>query len=146
MEYGDQIGLEDTNEEYAAFVEKFKPRKTTDDCYTPPAVMEVINAWVAKEYGRDPAGFVRPFWPGANYKREEYPEGCTVVDNPPFSIISEICDWYTVRKIGFFLFAPGLTCMGLLNRREKDIAVIWAGGGYHVREWRERQHIVRDEP
>ena len=24
-------------EDYEAFVEKFKPKKTTDDCYTPPA-------------------------------------------------------------------------------------------------------------
>lgn len=30
-----QIRLEDINEEYAAFVDKFKPKKTTDDCYTP---------------------------------------------------------------------------------------------------------------
>lgn len=24
------------NKEYETFVEKFKPKKTTDDCYTPP--------------------------------------------------------------------------------------------------------------
>ena len=25
------------NQNYDEFIEKFKPRKTTDDCYTPPA-------------------------------------------------------------------------------------------------------------
>lgn len=26
--------------EYEGFVDKFKPKKTTDDCYTPPAVYQ----------------------------------------------------------------------------------------------------------
>lgn len=30
----DQITMFDDNPEYAAFVEKFKPKKITDDCYT----------------------------------------------------------------------------------------------------------------
>ena len=29
--------------DYAGFVEKFKPKKTTDDCYTPPAVYEAAR-------------------------------------------------------------------------------------------------------
>ena len=29
-------------DEYEQFVEKFKPKKTTDDCYTPPEIYEVI--------------------------------------------------------------------------------------------------------
>lgn len=28
-----------TIDDYGAFVEKFKPKKTTDDCYTPPQCM-----------------------------------------------------------------------------------------------------------
>jgi len=35
-----------------------------------------------------------------------------VVDNPPFSIMKEIVDWYTGKGIRFFLFAP---CMALFN-------------------------------
>ena len=27
------------NETYEEFVEKFKPKKTTDDCYTPPEII-----------------------------------------------------------------------------------------------------------
>lgn len=100
-------GWED--EEYKAFVEKFKAKKTTDDCYTPSAVYEAVAAWVAAEYGRDPSRFVRPFWPGADYTRTEYPDGCTVVDNPPFSILAKIIAFYASRGIPFFLFAPALT-------------------------------------
>ena len=33
-----QSTFEETNEDYKAFVEKFKPKKTTDDCYTPAIV------------------------------------------------------------------------------------------------------------
>ena len=28
-----------TIDDYGSFVEKFKPKKTTDDCYTPPQCM-----------------------------------------------------------------------------------------------------------
>lgn len=32
-----QMGIrQQTIDDYGAFVEKFKPKKTTDDCYTPP--------------------------------------------------------------------------------------------------------------
>ena len=47
-----------------------------------------------------------PFYPGGDYEREEYPQGCTVVDNPPFSILSKIVKHYQERGVGFFLFAP----------------------------------------
>ena len=96
-------------EKYASFVDKFKPKLTTDDCYTPARVYEAVAAWVAAEYGRDPATFVRPFWPGAEYQTAEYPEGCTVVDNPPFSLFAQIMRWYQARGIAFFLFGPSLT-------------------------------------
>lgn len=49
------------------------------------------------------------FGPGGDYKDEAYPEGCTVVDNPPFSILAEIQKFYLDRNIKFFLFAPELT-------------------------------------
>lgn len=29
--------------EYEAFVDKFKPKKTTDDCYTPPDVYDTVG-------------------------------------------------------------------------------------------------------
>lgn len=96
---------------YDEFVEKFKPKLTTDDCATPPLVYNAILGWVCKEYGVEPAQVVRPFWPGQDYTAAEYPEGCVVVDNPPFSILSKICAWYLDRGIKFFLFAPSLTAL-----------------------------------
>ena len=99
-------------ETYEQFVEKFKPKKTTDDCYTPPLVYEAVKGWACREYGIDPARVVRPFWPGGDYERFEYQEGCAVIDNPPFSILSAICVFYIDRDVPFFLFAPSLTCLG----------------------------------
>lgn len=96
---------------YEDFVEKFKPKKTTDDCMTPPAVYDAILEWVCNEYGVKKENVVRPFWPGADYQKTEYPEGCVVVDNPPFSILSKICKWYLDKDIKFFLFAPSLTAL-----------------------------------
>lgn len=96
---------------YEEFVEKFKPKKTTDDCFTPPLVYDAVLEWVVKEYGIDAEHVVRPFWPGKNYQAQEYPENCVVVDNPPFSILSKICEYYLDRGILFFLFAPSLTAL-----------------------------------
>ena len=98
-------------ESYEEFVEKFKPKKTTDDCYTPPSVYVVIRDWACKEYGIDPAKIVRPFYPGGDYETFDYPKGAVVLDNPPFSILSRICGFYLDRGIPFFLFAPSLTAL-----------------------------------
>ena len=95
--------------EYIAFVNKFKPKRTTDECYTPPAVYEVVKDWACNEYGIDPAKIVRPFYPGGDYERYDYSGGVVVLDNPPFSMLSNICAFYLDRGIPFFLFAPSLT-------------------------------------
>ena len=94
---------------YEEFVEKFKPKRTTDDCFTPPLIYDTVRDWACAEYGIDPDSIVRPFWPGGDYERFDYPDGCVVLDNPPFSILSKICAYYLERNIPFFLFAPGLT-------------------------------------
>ena len=105
----EQLEIFQDNAEYDAFVEKFKPKKTTDDCYTPPLVYDAIRDWACAEYEIDPQTIVRPFYPGGDYENFKYPEGCTVLDNPPFSILTKICKFYLDRKIRFFLFAPSLT-------------------------------------
>ena len=94
---------------YEEFVEKFKPKKTTDDCYTPPEIYEVIKDWACKRYGIRPENIIRPFYPGGDYQNAEYPKDCVVLDNPPFSILTKICEFYLDRGIKFFLFAPSLT-------------------------------------
>lgn len=105
-------------ESYEEFVEKFKPKKTTDDCYTPPAIYEAVKDWAVKEYGIDPDRIVRPFYPGGDYERFEYPKDCVVLDNPPFSILSKILRFYDERSIAYFLFAPTLTIFsGAKNTR-----------------------------
>ena len=103
--------------DYDGFVEKFKPRKTTDDCYTPPEVMEVVNSYVERRWGIDRSRFVRPFWPGGDYEHTDYPDGCVVVDNPPFSMLANIKRFYLARGIPFFLFCPSLTAFSGFDER-----------------------------
>lgn len=104
-------------ESYEEFVKKHKPKKTTDDCYTPEAVYACIRDYVDEHafplVGRE---VIRPFYPGGDYEHAEYPDNCIVLDNPPFSIISEIIDFYLARGIRFFLFGPQLTLFNYLNR------------------------------
>ena len=98
-------------DDYKGFVNKFKPKKTTDDCYTPAIVYDAIAAWVVKEYGVSKSNFVRPFYPGYDYTAFDY-AGKIVVDNPPFSILGEIIKFYIKEGVKFFLFAPALTSLG----------------------------------
>ena len=100
----------DEDDEYQQFVDKFKPKKTTDDCYTPPEIYDVIADWVNEKYGVSRDDMVRPFYPGGDFESFNYPEGCCVVDNPPFSILAKIKQFYLDRGIPFFIFAPTLTC------------------------------------
>ena len=106
-----QLSLFDENQAYENFVDKFKPKKTTDDCYTPPYVYDVIRDWACQRYGKNPEDIIRPFYPGGDYESEDYPEGCFILDNPPFSILSTIIEFYAVRKVDFFLFCPTLTAL-----------------------------------
>lgn len=46
----EQISLFTDNPEYVAFVDKFKPKKTTDDCYTPPLVYAAVRDFACEEY------------------------------------------------------------------------------------------------
>lgn len=95
------------------FVEKFKG-KDTDECYTPPAVYEAVLNWCRKEYNiPDDAPIVRPFRPGGDYQAEMYPQGCYVIDNPPFSILADICQFYNACGFKYFLFGNGLTILNL---------------------------------
>lgn len=81
--------------DYEGFVEKFKPKKTTDDCYTPDSVYDAILGWVRENADIEGREIVRPFYPGGDYEHYDYPDGCVVIDNSPFSIISRIARFYT---------------------------------------------------
>lgn len=115
---------QEEDEEYNEFLDKFKPKLTTDDCYTPSCVYDCICDYLEEEYGLDRKNFVRPFKPNGDYKHEEYKEGQIVVDNPPFSIESKIVDFYLEKGIKFFLFASGLTTMNLLAKDRKITLII----------------------
>lgn len=96
-------------QKYDEFLKKFEHKKTTDDCYTPTEVYEVVKNWAVTEYDLQNYNIIRPFYPGGDYENYNYRENDIVIDNPPFSIISKICDFYLKNNIKFFLFAPART-------------------------------------
>lgn len=107
----EQRSMLEDNSEYEAFVKKFAMghKMTTDDCYTPPRVYDAVKKWACAEYGIDPLTIVRPFYPGGDYENFAYNKDTVVLDNPPFSILSKICDFYARKRIKFLLFCPSLT-------------------------------------
>lgn len=96
-------------ETYEQFTEKFIPKRTTDDCYTPPQVYQALLQWAVSHLHLEGRSVVRPFYPGGDYEHYTYPDGCVVIDNPPFSIYAKIVRFYLDRGIDFLLFAPALT-------------------------------------
>lgn len=109
----------ENNEEYDEFLDKFKIKLTTDDCYTPPVVYDTVLQWAKKKYHiSDDTPIVRPFFPGGDYEHYDYPEGCIVVDNPPFSILAQIMDFYAKRAIKCFMFCDMRTCSSSIIRRD----------------------------
>lgn len=96
-------------ESYKEFTEKFKVEKTTDDCYTPENIYKVVCDWVVDKYNIAGMKIVRPFYSGGDYKNFDYSDDTVVIDNPPFSILRDIKNFYIKNNIKFFLFAPHLT-------------------------------------
>ena len=96
--------------DYESFVAKFAENpRTTDDCFTPKDVYEAVVKYVSTVVDLTDKVILRPFFPGGDYEHSEYPENGVVIDNPPFSIYTKCCAFYTMHKIPFFLFGPGLT-------------------------------------
>lgn len=100
--------------DYESFLMKFDKKdlpKTTDDCYTPADVYEAVVRYVLGIHPLGGKDILRPFYPGGDYRNAEYPEGGVVIDNPPFSILSQIVRFYVSEGVPFFLFAPGMTAL-----------------------------------
>lgn len=93
---------------YEAFTNKFKVKraKSSDDCYTPPAVYDAVLGWLKERVDLSGREIIRPFYPDSDYRSIPYSENCVVVDNPPFSILRQIVKFYMAHGIAFFLFAP----------------------------------------
>lgn len=124
--------MAEKSEAQLEFEDKFKVKHTTDDCFTPPAVYDAIKGWVLDHYkiSKD-REIVRPFYPGGDYQSYDYPKGCLVLDNPPFSITSEIVNFYTSKGIDFFLFGQGTTLMQTLDRANMvvvGISIVYENG------------------
>ena len=101
--FGDAGGEED--EEYQAFVDKFKVKKTTDDCFTPQNVYDVIADWVAKEYHLDRKNFLRPFYPNGDYQKEKYRGGASssTIRRSPSLLRSADGTWIAILNFSFLL-------------------------------------------
>lgn len=123
-----QVGKDD----YGEFTDKFKPKLTTDDCYTPVEVYEVVLGWLREKVDIEGCNIVRPFWPGGDYEAYDYKEDDVVVDNPPFSVLAKILRFYQSRGIRFFLFGPQLTLFSSSSSSLTYIpcacAVVYANG------------------
>ena len=92
-------------ETYEQFTEKFIPKRTTDDCYTPPQVYEALLQWAVSHLHLEGRPVVRPFYPGGDYEHYPYPDGCVVIDNPPFSIYAKIVRFY-LDRLEFVRLSP----------------------------------------
>lgn len=109
---------------YDEFVEKFKPKLTTDECWTPQEIKDKIADYVETKYGIEKSKHFDPFYYGGDYEHEDY-TGRVVVGNPPFSILSKIVRYYMRNNIKFFLYGPTLTMFNIAP--EQPIAKIFAG-------------------
>ena len=124
------MSRQEGNEAYNEFLDKFEEPKTTDDCYTPDNIYDVIAEYVETKYGKSRDNFVRPFFPGGDYQVHRYKDTDVVVDNPPFSILAEIVDFYVEKNQPFFLFAPGLSTIGYTKRKGVTAICCYAGITY----------------
>jgi hypothetical protein len=118
-------------DEYEDFVNKFETKLTTDDCYTPPAVYQVVLDYVNKRHPLKDCEIIRPFFPGGKFDEIEYPNNAVVVDNPPFSIISKISRFYEEKNIPYFLFAPHLTLFNVISAKNyivSGVNVVYENG------------------
>lgn len=106
------MGIKMNSQEYYNWLNKFEKRTTSDDTFTPPAVYDVVLDYVNQHIlNLDDLTVERPFYPDGDYQAhaQNYDENTVVIDNPPFSILSKIIDFYLQNNIKFFLFAPAMT-------------------------------------
>ena len=109
-------------ETYEDFVAKFKPKPKpkpkngSDECYTPTNVYECVYTYVRELFPQfNNMENLRPFKPNGDFTREDY-NNRIVIDNPPFSMLSNIVNFYQLNNIKFWLFGPTLTIMQYYGR------------------------------
>lgn len=106
-------GAHRPTKDYDTWINNLEKRvKTSDDAFTPPKIYEALLEYINEKITPiDTIEIQRPFYPGGDYQKEAetYNEKSVVIDNPPFSICSEIVEFYTKNNIKFFIFTNGLT-------------------------------------
>ena len=101
--------------DYEGYVAKFRTQdlpKTTDETYTPEDVYECVVDYVSTIFPLEGKVVERPFYPGGDYRHYPYQPNGVVIDNPPFSILRQIVDYYLEIGHPFFLFAPEVCSAG----------------------------------
>lgn len=86
---------------------------TNDECYTSPELYDTVLKYAVERYNLQDKHIVRPFVPSGNYQQYVYDKNDVVIDNPPFSMTTEITKWYINHDIPFFLFINGLYAVSL---------------------------------
>ncbi len=95
------------------------PKVPSDECYTKKEDMEEIHNYFIKNFNIKKKQIVCPFFPGGDYKSVDY-KGKVVIDNPPFSIISNILDFYYINNVKFVLFGNVLTILNRISKYYKN--------------------------
>lgn len=133
MRYAIRMTLNIKNESFQHFIEvkqnkTLGVRATKDEIYTDEEEYKDLTEFFSEQYPDDfKRPIIRPFYPGGDYEDlTQYPDGCLVFDNPPFSISAKIIKFYLTHNIKFLLFAPGNS---LYNMRH-NISV-WNGCTIH---------------
>ena len=119
------------------------PEKTTDDCYTPQPVYDAVLGWLRENADIEGREIVRPFWPGGDYEHYDYPDGCVVVDNPPFSIFTQVCRFFQSRNISFFSVRAA-SDVAQSGRHELDRHSVRRSGD--IRKQGMRRYVVCQQP
>lgn len=138
---GTQISARDmTPEQYEEWLNKFSETlKTSDDTFTPANVYKTVYEWADKHYHISGRPIERPFYPGGDYRNYKYRKNCVVVDNPPFSILTKIIDFYIENKIDFFIWCPHLTSLQYIVKGVTlviaDAPVIYSNGARIATGW-----------
>ena len=94
------------SKEYLSWLQNFEKRNTSDDTFTPPAVYDIVLDYVNQHIlNLDDLTVERPFYPDGDYQAhaQNYGENTVVIDNPPFSILSKIIDFYLQNNTKFCL-------------------------------------------
>ena len=88
------------------------PKRPPTTATTPPMVYEAVRLGPAGGTASTRLARVRPFWAGGDYEHFDYPTGRWHWTTRRF-LPGPVVQFYARRGIPYFLFAPGLTALGL---------------------------------